>query len=70
MVNLFKRIYIEAGLPDCRSHTGRRSYLTNLANKGVSVFVLQQLAGHKSIQTTQRYVQINEGMMVKAAELA
>ncbi|OEJ66816.1 tyrosine-type recombinase/integrase [Magnetovibrio blakemorei] len=70
MVNLFKRIYVQAGLPDARSHSGRRSYLTTLANKGVSVFVLQQLAGHRSIQTTQRYVTVNEDMMVKAAELA
>lgn len=70
MVMLFRRIYNQAGLPDARSHSGRRSYLTNLANKGVSVFVLQQLAGHKSIQTTQRYVTVNEDMMVKAAELS
>ncbi|OAN48200.1 integrase [Paramagnetospirillum marisnigri] len=70
MVMLFRRIYDEAGLADARSHSGRRSYLTTLANKGVSVFVLQQLAGHQSIQTTQRYVTVNEEMMVKAAELA
>lgn len=70
MVMLFRRIYNEAGLPDARSHSGRRSYLTTLANKGVSVFVLQQLAGHRSIQTTQKYVHVNEDMMVKAAELA
>ena len=69
MVMLFRRIYDEAGLQDARSHSGRRTFLTNLANRGVSVFVLQQLAGHKSIQTTQGYVTVNEDMMVKAAEL-
>ena len=63
MVMLFRRIYDQAGIADARSHSGRRSYLTKLANQGISVFVLQQLAGHRSIQTTQGYVSVNEGML-------
>ncbi len=70
MVMLFRRIYDQAGLTDARSHSGRRSFITKLANKGVSVRVVQTLAGHSSMQTTQRYIDVNEGMLVEAVELA
>ena len=70
MVMLFRRIYDKAGIRDARSHSGRRSFITKLANKGVSVRVVQELAGHKSIQTTQRYIDVNEGMLVSAADMA
>ncbi len=70
MVMLFRRIYDQAGIADARSHSGRRSFLSKLANKGVSVFVLQELAGHRSIQTTQKYVTVNDGMLVSAADMA
>ena len=69
MVMLFRRIYDAAGIKDARSHSGRRSYLTKLASKGCSVFVLQKLAGHRSIQTTQRYVTVNEEQLVAAADM-
>jgi integrase/recombinase XerD len=67
---LFRQIYDLAGLPDARSHSGRRSFITRLANKGVSVRVVQTLAGHSSMQTTQRYIDVNEGMLIQAVELA
>ena len=70
MVMLFRHIYDLAGLQDARSHSGRRSFITKLANKGVSVRVVQALAGHSSMQTTQRYIDVNEGMLVQAVELA
>jgi integrase/recombinase XerD len=31
--------------------------------------VLAEMAGHKSIQTTQRYIDVNDDMMRYAAEL-
>jgi len=70
LVMLFRQIYDLAGLSDARSHSGRRSFITKLANKGVSVRVVQTLAGHSSMQTTQRYIDVNEGMLVQAVELA
>ncbi len=70
LVMLFRQIYDLAGLSDARSHSGRRSFITKLANKGVSVRVVQTLAGHSSMQTTQRYIDVNEGMLVEAVELA
>ena len=70
LVMLFRQVYDQAGLADARSHSGRRSFITKLANKGVSVRVVQTLAGHSSMQTTQRYIDVNEGMLVQAVELA
>ena len=45
------------------------TWLTTLSQKGVSVFVLADMAGHRSIQTTQRYVTVNDEMKRNAAEL-
>ena len=70
MVMLFRRIYDQAGIRDARSHSGRRTLITKLANRGISVFVLQHLAGHRSIQTTQKYVTVNDEMLVSAADMA
>lgn len=63
---LFKR----AGIAGASSHSGRRSFITNLASKGVGVRVLASLAGHRSISTTQAYIDINDNMLRSAVELA
>jgi integrase len=51
------------------SHSGRRTFITKLADKGVGVRVLMALAGHKSIATTQRYIELNPTVMKAAVEL-
>ncbi len=43
--------------------------ITSLANKGVGVRVLMSLAGHRNISTTQAYIDINDDMLRRAAEL-
>lgn len=54
---------------DGSSHSGRRSFITNLAQKGVSARVLMELAGHKSLAVTQKYIDVNPAMMRTAVEL-
>ena len=51
------------------SHIGRRAWLTEVSSKGVGVRVLVEMAGHTSIQTTQRYIDVNDELMRSAAEL-
>jgi integrase/recombinase XerD len=46
----------------------RRTFLTNLAQGGISVFVLASLAGHKNISTTQRYVTVNDEQKRRAVD--
>lgn len=70
MAQLLNQIYREAGIDGASSHSGRRSFITKLASKGVSARVLQQLAGHSSLATTQRYIDVTDKMLQEAVELA
>lgn len=69
IVNLFARFYSLAGVNGASSHSGRRQFLTELADKGVNVRVIQALARHKDISTTQRYIDYNESKLRNAIEL-
>ena len=69
MCQLFLNIYSAAGLKGASSHSGRRTFITKLANSGVNVRVLAALAGHRSIVTTQRYIDVNEVQLARAVEL-
>lgn len=69
LCQLFHKIYKEARMTGATSHSGRRTFITKLADKGVGVRVLMALAGHKSIATTQRYIELNPTVMKAAIEL-
>ena len=69
LVQVFGRFYKLAGLSNASSHSGRRSFITNLANKCVSVRVLAALASHRSISTTQRYIEVGEHQLRAAVEM-
>ncbi len=65
----FHYLYLKAGIDGASSHSGRRTFITNLASKGVGVRVLMSLAGHQNISTTQRYIDITDDMKRRAVEL-
>jgi len=69
MCQLFLEIYTAAGITGASSHSGRRTFVTRLANQGVSVRQLAALAGHRSISTTQRYIDVNAEQLANAVEL-
>ncbi len=60
IVNWFARAYRAIGVEGCSSHSGRRTFITRAARlvhkAGGSLRDVQLLAGHRSIQTTQRYI--------------
>ena len=64
------KLYRGAGLDGATSHSGRRSFLTNLANKGTAIHLLRTLAGHRSISTTATYLYSSPTQLKAALELA
>lgn len=61
VVNWFKDLYSEVGLSGCSSHSGRRTFITQsarlISRAGGSLKDVQELAGHRSITTTERYIE-------------
>jgi integrase/recombinase XerD len=69
LTQYFHYLYKRVGIDGASSHSGRRSFATNIASRGVGIRVLQKLLGHKNIQTTSVYIYANDDMLRKAVEL-
>ena len=69
LTQIVNGLYRQAGFDSCSSHSGRRTFLTNLAEKGVSTRVMMALAGHRNMATTQRYIDLRPGVLRNAVEL-
>jgi len=69
IVNLFQRLYASAGIPGASSHSGRRQFVTKLADQGINARLVQTLARHKHLSTTQRYIDVNESALRIALDL-
>lgn len=61
VVNWFRRAYDAIDMPGCSSHSGRRTFITRAArlliSSGGSLRDVQELAGHRAITTTERYIE-------------
>ena len=57
----FLTLYRDLGFKGASSHSGRRTFITKAAKRciegGGSLRDVQQLAGHSSLATTQRYIE-------------
>jgi integrase len=67
----FHRLYAELGLKGASSHSGRRTYITRLATRVVEAggSLVQQLAGHSNLSTTQRDIEGSSEAKRKVTEL-
>ena len=61
VVNWFTALYAKLGFAGCSSHSGRRTFITQsarlLAKVGGSLRDVQELAGHRALATTERYIE-------------
>ena len=73
IVNNFQKWYKKVGYSGCSSHSGRRTFITNLSRKislvGGSLNDVRLLAGHKNLQTTQRYIEYSTDSQKKVIDL-
>jgi integrase len=69
----FHRLYADLGFKGASSHSGRRTFVTRTAKKiveaGGSLRDVQELAGHASLATTQRYIQGDTDAKRKVVDL-
>lgn len=71
MSQLFKRFYQQwCSIDRASGHSGRRTFITTLANEGINLKHLSVLAGHNSVQTTALYIDNNPHLLAKIAEKA
>ena len=66
---LFSSVYRKFSIKGA-SHLGRHLFVSKLVNSGVNICLVQKLANHKNISTTQRYFNYNEHMLANAVENA
>ncbi len=61
IVNWFHDVYAQLSLFGCSSHSGRRTFITRSARvigkAGGSLRDVQELAGHRALTTTERYIE-------------
>jgi integrase/recombinase XerD len=65
----FKALYDKTGLVGASSHSGRRTFITRLIEKGADMKAVSRLAGHASIVTTAIYVEDNPDRLKRIAAL-
>lgn len=62
-------LFEQAGISNASSHSCRRTALTTLANKGVAVHIIREIAGHQNLATTQQYLAVSSDKLSNAVEL-
>lgn len=63
----FHHLYKDAGLVGCSSHSGRRTFATDVSKvigrTGASITTLQPLMGHARFETTAAYIDISDDVV-------
>lgn len=58
--SMLKEIEQRTGIKDIHPHRFRRTLATNLLDKGMTIEQVQQILGHKKIETTLIYARVNQ----------
>lgn len=65
--NTWLRVRKQAGLEDVRMHDLRHTYASVAVMSGIDPFLLKEIMGHKSLQTTLRYAHLSDDAVQRAA---
>ncbi len=57
------------GLVGVSTHSFRRTALTRMHNAGVPLRVIQEISGHSSLETLQRYLEVTDQQIVDAVKV-
>ena len=63
--NWWGKVMLRANVKTFRWHDLRHSFCSRLAQRGVSLKVIQELAGHKTIQMSARYAHLDKTSVLK-----
>lgn len=66
LTNQLNAFYAKIGYAGASSHSGRRSFCTNLLAQGVDVETIAHLAGHAEIDHTYTYLEVTNEMICAA----
>lgn len=74
IVNMFHLWYKRLGYDGCSSHSGRRTFITNMAKNiskvGGSIRDVQSLARHSSLSMTQKYIECDINAQKRVVQLS
>jgi site-specific recombinase XerD len=69
VLSILDRISRRAKVRPFSPHDLRRSFISDLLDRGADIATVQRMAGHANVQTTARYDRRGEEAERKAAEL-
>jgi integrase/recombinase XerD len=65
----FGTLFRQVGIEGASSHSGRRFFATKICENGVNPKIVQNLLGHRQLQTTMLYYEVSPKSMRSAVEL-
>ncbi len=57
---------LRVNIDGASTHSFRRTALTQLANAGIPLRIIQDISGHSDLRTLQRYLEVNQELKSKA----
>lgn len=62
----FRHLYGRAGLADCSSHSGRRTFASTLLANGISSETVSRMLGHQDLDNSIPYLEVREAAIEAA----